>query len=168
MRVSPTPGKLRNIRGMYKAYEIDSLINRHTQSLVHAISNTQDGELVVRLSKAVLAMFDATFWFSGLRSGLAKMKAADQNLLSVKIIAACEKVQAELKDFHSNLSAIEGLSVDVNERCSDALESATLLYEELELLRWDAMEWQADADVAAGRVSGPFTCVDSLMASLMH
>lgn len=153
---------------MYKAYEIDGLINRRTQSLVHAISNAQDGELVARLSKAVLAMFDATCWFSGLRSGLAKMKVADQNKLAGKIITACEKVQADLKAFHDNLDAIDGLSPDVNERCIDAKETAKFLYEELELLRWDAMEWQADADVGAGRVTGPFDSVDSLVASLMH
>ncbi len=161
-------GKLRNIGGMYKAYEIDGLINSHTQSLIHSIANAQDGEMVARLSKAVLAMFDATCWFSGFRASLSKMKLADQNALASKIITACEKVQANLKAFHNNMGAIDGLSSKVAERHVDAMEAAKLLFEELELLRWDAMEWQADADVSAGRVTGPFTTVDSLMASLMH
>jgi hypothetical protein len=161
-------GKLLNINHMYKAYEIDGLINKRTQSLVHAISNAQDGVLVMRLSKAVLAMFDATCWFSGLRSGLAKMKIADQNFLAGKIISACDKVQTELKAFHDQLDAADGSAPELAGRCLDARDSAKLLYEELELLRWDAMEWQAEADVGAGRVTGPFNSVEGLMASLMH
>lgn len=144
MFVSPEPGKLRTIGNMYKAYEIDSL-NRQTKILTHALANTQDGVLVVRLSKAVMAMFDATYWFSGFRTGLAKMQLADQNALAGKIITACEKVQVDLKAFYANLSETTGLSQDVAERCSDACESAKLLYEELEMLRWDALECQADA-----------------------
>ena len=107
MFVSALVGKLRNIGRMYNAYEIDSL-NRQTQILVHAIANTQDGTLVVRLSRAVLAMFDATCWFSGFRTRLAKMKLTDQNTLAAKIITACEKVQVDLKAFHNNLSETVG------------------------------------------------------------
>lgn len=153
---------------MYKAYEVDSLINRHTQSLVHAIANVQDGQLVARLSKAGLAMVDASFWFSGLRQSLAKMALKEQTGLASKIISACEKVQTDLQAFHANLSDIDAASPDLAAQCAHCKECAALLHDELEQLRWDAMEWLADADHQAGRVTGPFASAEALMTSLMH
>lgn len=161
-------GKLRNIGRMYKAYEVDGLMRGQSQALAEVVSPVADGALASRLDRACMAFINAQIWFVGFRDGLTKLSHDDQFGIADKIIAACVELQQQLKAFYAELGTGDGLSPDVAQCFDRTKESAMELFEEIELLRWDAMEWQADADVCAGRVSGPFTSVDSLMASLMH
>ncbi len=160
--------KLRKISSMYRAYEIDGLMRDQTQMLAGVLSSATDGALASRLARTCMAFINAYTWFVGFRDGLAKMNLADQLAVADKIISACGEVQSQLHDFYAGLGASDGLTPDVAQCFDRTKESAMELFEELELLRWDAMELQADADVSAGRVSGPFTTIESLVTSLTH
>lgn len=153
---------------MYKAYEFDHLISSHTKSVVQAIAGAQTDDLISRLGRACVALFDAQIWFSGLRTQFASLPDSEQAMLAGKIIAACDSVQSEVKSFYEGLDVTLEPVSEITEHCNHARESAMLLYDELELSRWDAMEWQADADIGNGRVSGPFASVDQLLGSLRH
>ncbi len=139
------PSKLRNISQMYKAYEIDGLMRGQTQTLSGVLSSPTDGALALRLARACMAFINAHTWFVGFRDGLAKMDLVDKLTVADKIIAACVEVQSQLHDFYAGLGASDGLAPDVAQYFDRTKESTMELFDEIELLRWDAMEWQADA-----------------------
>jgi hypothetical protein len=110
--------------------------------------------LILSLSQLGKRMLDAEIWFQGFGSHLAAREQLGPELLE-KTLQSTELTQNHIQSHHQQLLALAELRHNDEELAvcaSLAAESASMLYNTLEKLRWTLMERQADADVEAGKV----------------
>ena len=84
----------------------------------------------------------------------SKVKKPSASNANGEIIGACVNLQDKLRDLSNGIEIVRtgSSNVDVRSLCVMVLSACTRIFEAVEQARWDRLEDQADADIAAGRV----------------
>lgn len=130
-------------------------------------SFADDSELITRISTAGKAMLDAEVWFTGLATTLSKLEAVHDEMAD-RVIKAAETTQDKVQAIHGKYRsiAVEHANSEVKRIADVACQSASMLFDALEVLRWDMLNRQAENDVRAGKISEAFSSADDLITSL--
>ena len=142
------------------------IISRLVEDAMNSTSES-DSDLIVKMSNTGTAMLDAEVWFAGFSSKLASLDSAHDDMAD-RVISAAEEAQEKARAIHRQYSAISDSHNDAEVRkiAQMASESATMLFDTLEKLRWEMLDRQADNDISAGRLSPVFDNMQDLIASL--
>jgi hypothetical protein len=152
--------------------ELTQLAAVHSSTLISAIDAIGDevDEHVMAIALATVGrqMLDASVWFRGFRDHLASKERTSPELLDqvLRLVDATQsKAEALHLRFSDLLAAQPGAGGEVSRLAGMVTESVSFLYDSLEMLRWTALECQADVDVDAGRTHG-FQSADDAISFL--
>lgn len=131
------------------------------------LQSSDDSELITRISTTGKAMLDAEVWFTGLSTTLSKLEAVHDEVTN-RVIKAVETTQEKVQAIHGKYRAISSdhTNSEVRRIADMACQSASMLFDALEVLRWDMLNRQAENDVTTGKVSETFSSADDLISSL--
>lgn len=126
-----------------------------------------DSALIVKISTTGRTLLDAETWFSGFSAKIAMLDGVE-DAIADRIIIACSAAQEKTQQIFRQYQGIadKHSHIEVRNVADMACESASILYNTLEKLRWEMLDRQADNDIAAGRVSEAFSSVEDLLNSL--
>jgi hypothetical protein len=124
-------------------------------SELHPIGNQDTRLMIVALSETGKRMLDAIVWFQGFRGQIEGCEAPSPALLE-KVLDLIDETHDRVGSYHERLLdlAAEWSSRDANvvRYANLAAESASMLFDTLEALRWTVLERQADRDLDEQRV----------------
>lgn len=141
-------------------------ISRLAEDALDCASDSNSA-LIVKLSTTGRALLDAETWFSGFSAKIAMLDSVEDEIAD-RIISACSATQEKTQQIFRQYQGIANThgQIEVRNMAAMACESATILYNTLEKLRWEMLDRQADNDIDAGRVSEAFSSVEDLLNSL--
>lgn len=145
-----------------KSFSVASFIANLFASAAAKVVHTQAHEL------AVMAV-----WFKGAKAELAAEREEGQPHAPEKLLDALERTEKHIAKGREKMLGILRKQAQSNGKSEVFLNAvrayviaAADFHDSVMSFRWAAMEADADADIAKGRVSGQFTSAEDLLASL--